>query len=620
MKTIFFNRVFCAILFSIFIGCHEPGFISLDPSYIHEVNLDNVCPSFPTNVETGVPLPPQWVFSPWAWEDNINNRDILENIVDGYLNRNIALGAVLIDSPWEKGFNTFEWDEVRYPNPQGLIDNLHQKGIKVLLWIHTEIDQSGGSLSLHQEMESKGWFIEKDGNIIFQGHKSDTASFLDLSHPDALEWLKDKISTLIQMGVDGWKLDYVQKFMPMEFDTFTGPMTLRQYSDLYYNTFYEETQRSMNLYRQGQQAMIMARSNDPLFGDPQRLNSLIVQKEINTSGWLGDQIPSWGSIGLDACIKGIYQASKDGHLATGFDIGGYSGAQPEKELLIRWAQFGALVPIMQNGGKNEHRPWEDPFDQETSDIYQKYANLHQALVPYWYTLAVQSHFFTGQPIIQLRQTNDIDYAYFQPINENTLTYFIGEDIFYGVVNEKGQDDFSFTFPQGHWIDFWDNTIEYPEEYSINYPISLDKYPIFIRKGAILPLKASTLDSIEYYVKQSDVLTLAIIPDKQNNCCVYQETQDFAIESLAAGYQTDEHGNLFIKISGLDDPIHLRILMKRIPAQVIVDSTRIAQSNKDCTLNHNTNNKVEWCYEKETSLVWILLPSSQYTRSIIVQRS
>ena len=65
-------------------------------------------------------------------------------------------------------------------------------------------------------------------------------------------------------------------------------------------------------------------------------------------------------------------------------IGGYrTGDGPlglTKELFIRWAQMGALVPLMENGGNKEHRPWMFDDNNQTLDIYRTFVYLHYEIV------------------------------------------------------------------------------------------------------------------------------------------------------------------------------------------------------------------------------------------------
>ena len=94
------------------------------------------------NVTTreNVPIPPKWAYEPWVWEDGNNNSAYLLSLVQDYLDRDIPVGVVNIDSPWETAYNTFIFNPDTYPNAQDMIDGLHDKNIKVIVWITSLIN------------------------------------------------------------------------------------------------------------------------------------------------------------------------------------------------------------------------------------------------------------------------------------------------------------------------------------------------------------------------------------------------------------------------------------------------------------------------------------------------
>ena len=53
----------------------------------------------PLNAQTP-PITPAWALGHIVWEDSLNNETGAKSIVDGYLDRNIPVDAVIIDSPW----------------------------------------------------------------------------------------------------------------------------------------------------------------------------------------------------------------------------------------------------------------------------------------------------------------------------------------------------------------------------------------------------------------------------------------------------------------------------------------------------------------------------------------
>jgi alpha-glucosidase (family GH31 glycosyl hydrolase) len=74
-----------------------------------------------------------------------------------------------------------------------------------------------------------------------------------------------------------------------------------------------------------------------------------------------------------------------GYLNFGFDIGGYRGNKNKvpKNVFVRWAQVGSMVPFMENGGNGLHEPWA--FDKEVTDIYRKFVLIHHDLKSFFLT-------------------------------------------------------------------------------------------------------------------------------------------------------------------------------------------------------------------------------------------
>ena len=64
---------------------------------------------------------PEWVLRHWVWEDESTQESAVSLVAD-YLARDIPVGAIIIDSPWETGYNTFAFDPKLYPDPQQMID------------------------------------------------------------------------------------------------------------------------------------------------------------------------------------------------------------------------------------------------------------------------------------------------------------------------------------------------------------------------------------------------------------------------------------------------------------------------------------------------------------------
>ncbi len=82
---------------------------------------------------------PEWAFHHWVWEDESTQQSAIE-LVDGYLAHDIPVGAIIIDSPWETSYNSFVFDRKRCPDPRGMIDYFHGRGVPVFPWMVSAIN------------------------------------------------------------------------------------------------------------------------------------------------------------------------------------------------------------------------------------------------------------------------------------------------------------------------------------------------------------------------------------------------------------------------------------------------------------------------------------------------
>ena len=81
------------------------------------------------------PVTPAWAFTPWVWEDSVNTQEAAVRLVTLYKQHHIPVGSIIIDSPWSTAYNNFEWDKNRYPEPEKMIQWMHDNGVRVLMWL-----------------------------------------------------------------------------------------------------------------------------------------------------------------------------------------------------------------------------------------------------------------------------------------------------------------------------------------------------------------------------------------------------------------------------------------------------------------------------------------------------
>jgi alpha-glucosidase (family GH31 glycosyl hydrolase) len=416
------------------------------------------------------PAWPEWAWRHWVWEDESTQDSVFE-MVDGYAEHDIDVAAIIIDSPWATGYNSFEWDTERFPDPQGMIDELHRRDIRVFLWIVPAINVDVEPL--YSQAAEAGWFMQSNadsGPKVVDWWKGE-GSLIDYWNPDAVAWWHALMDPVLDMGIDGWKcdgLDFSATLAP--YSPALGENVARlEYSHAYYRDFHDYTRE-----RLGDDRIITARPVDTYGAAPndeQIELAAFAPIDITWSGWVGDQDPDFG--GLRMALRNLYYSSLYGYLAFGSDIGGYrsddSELGREKEDFIRWAQLGAFCPVMENGGSGDHWPWR--FDQQTVDIYKVFVDLHHALLPYLHEQGATA--FAQQRSL------------FSFFSDETYEYMLGDDLFVAPMIEPGTSR-SVPFPdEGDWVWLFGDHTVFAGGGVETLEIPLDSFPAFVRQGSAL---------------------------------------------------------------------------------------------------------------------------------------
>jgi alpha-glucosidase (family GH31 glycosyl hydrolase) len=419
-----------------------------------------------------------------VWEDNGNTRASTEAVVGGYLSRQIPVGAVIVDSPWETGYNTLVWDTSRYPSPTDMISQFHAKGVKVIMWTTAFVDTD---TNLYQTVKQQGYGV--NGGQTFTWWKG-TGIHIDVTNPAAASWWNARMGAVLAAGVDGWKLDQGADSIGNPIQTAAGSLSVTDFKKRLSADFFDYTTTT------NPNGIIMVR---PYAAAQGGIGSDLAKCSI---GWVGDHDGGFGGIASE--LSDIYTSAQLGYGAPGVEVGGYSGAAPSKNSLIRYAQFGAVTPLMENGGANggqsQHLPWY--WDATTVGIYQYFATLHSELGSYNFSYGVDAH-LTGASIIR---GSDKTHA----------QHLLGDQLFASVITTDVTTK-SVTFPTGsNWIDYWNEDTVYTGGTTTQYSAPLAQYPLFIKTGAIIPLDVKTAVTGHGDATSAGTITVLVYPQGKSN--------------------------------------------------------------------------------------------------------
>ncbi len=385
---------------------------------------------------------PDWIYRAWMSRNSYFGSDEINSVIDRMEALGMPVGVVVLEA-WAEQLHNFAFERRRYPTPITWMRELKERDVQVVCWITSSVWVD--SLAYEQAREN-GWLVLNDDGSEHIVRWLEGGRKIDFRHPAARDWWRDLHVDLIQMGVRGIKTDGGEHMPCPNFHN--------------QHPFYYQ-QASLDAFDlAGKRGITFARSGNPLTA---QLGAF----------WAGDQHAEWDS--LAAAVRAGLSAALSGFPLWSHDIGGYSGT-PEKDLYIRWMQFGALSPIMQFHGITGREPWW--YDNETIDITRFYFTLRERLQPYlrrWGEDARQH----GTPIMRPLTWHYPDDPATHSVDDQ---YLLGPDI---LVAPMADDTPSRTvyLPEGSWIDLWTQQ-RHEGPRTIQSTPELHQIPLFVRSSAL----------------------------------------------------------------------------------------------------------------------------------------
>jgi len=127
----------------------------------------------------------------------------------------------------------------------------------VILWATSMVDTDSSNF---EELKAGGYYVKNalNGTSLLKWWHGE-GLLLDYSNPDAKAWWEKQLDNILQLGVDGWKVDGTDPFI-MEYlvpHGYSGVLTYRDYADAYYGHFFDYTRQ-----QNGEHCLIMSRPVD----------------------------------------------------------------------------------------------------------------------------------------------------------------------------------------------------------------------------------------------------------------------------------------------------------------------------------------------------------------------
>ncbi|MEU1485572.1 alpha-xylosidase [Streptomyces sp. NPDC005752] len=413
---------------------------------------------------TGRPaLPPAWSFGLWLTTSFCTSYDeeTVTSFVDGMAERGIPLSVFHFDCFWmrEYQWSDFLWDPEVFPDPEGMLARLKERGLRISMWINPYIAQKS---ALFAEGAEHGYLVRRPNGDIWQWDLWQPGmALVDFTNPAARAWYDDKLRVLLDQGVDCFKTDFGER-IPTDVVWHDGSDPERMhnyYAQIYNRTVFELLERE----RGAGEAVLFARSA--------------------TAG--GQQFPvHWGGdcfasfTAMAESLRGGLSLSLSGFGFWSHDIGGFEGT-PDPAVFKRWLAFGLLSSHSRLHGNVSYRvPWE--FGEEAVDVARKFTLLKHRLMPYLYGVAAEAH-RTGVPMMRPMLAEFPGDPASRTLDRQ---YMLGPDLLVApVFTEDGEVE--YYVPEGTWTSLLTGErVTGPAWRHETH--GFDSLPLLVRDGAVLP--------------------------------------------------------------------------------------------------------------------------------------
>lgn len=414
---------------------------------------------------TGRPaLPPAWSFGLWLTTSFTTSYDeaTVTSFIEGMKSRDLPLHVFHFDCFWMREFDwcNFQWDARTFPDPAGLLRRLHERGLKICLWINPYIAQRS---LLFEEAKREGYLLKKtDGGVWQTDLWQPGMGIVDFTNPRARAWFAKQLRRLIEMGVDCFKTDFGER-IPTDVVYHDGSDPVKMHN--HYSVLYNETVFTLLEETRGKgDAMVFARS----------AHTTAQRFPVH---WGGDCHSTFES--MAESLRGGLSLGLCGFGYWSHDIGGFEGLPPP-EVYKRWVAFGLMSSHSRLHGSSSYRvPWH--YNGEASDVLRFFTKLKCRLMPYLYGAALEAH-HEGVPMMRAMM---LEFPSDPACATLERQYMLGSSLLVApVLTEDGSVD--YYLPEGRWTHLLSGEVQTGGRWHQAKHDFLSM-PLFVRPGSIIAL-------------------------------------------------------------------------------------------------------------------------------------
>lgn len=509
---------------------HEKG--ELDYYFIPGNDMAEVVGLY-TSLTGTTPLYQRWIYGSHQSRWGYYTQDEVLDIADKFRELDIPCDVIHMDIDYMNGYRVFTFDDKKFPDVKGLSGKLAGRGVKLISIIDPGVKKDEDYFMYKEGMEMDAFAHDTDGSVYENAVWPGTSVFPDFTKQSVRSWWGDKTKILLEHGISGIWNDMNEPA------SFNGPLpddvqfeygAHEKVHNIYGHFMAKATYEGLAKNDGGKRPFVLTRA---AYAGSQKY----------CGGWTGDNHSIWAHIALS--LEQVCNLSVSGLAMCGSDIGGF-GSDTTPELLVRFYEAAVFVPFFRNHsamGTRRQEPWQ--FDETTIDAVRKTVKLRYRFIPYIYDLAHECE-KTGAPIVR-----PLVYEYPEDKHVRNISdeYMLGSFVLVAPVIAPGKEAREVYLPDGDWYDYYTG-----EKYSggryILADAPLDKVPVFIKAGAIIPVADGEIRSTEDITE--DKISILTYPGKGSFVHYQDDNETFA-------YRDGEYNAVEYTLDG--DKLEKKVLHK-----------------------------------------------------------
>ena len=409
-------------------------------------------------------LPPKWGLGFWHRTPTLYSDSLVLNEVREFKKHQFPLSVIGLEPGWQsKSYPcTYEWDPGRFPDPAKFVAQLKDQGIQTNLWMNPYISPESQLIKKLKPYTAS--------HTVWGGYVP------DYGLPGVNTIIGDHLKKYqLDIGVSGFKMDENDGF-----DSWLWPDVTLFPSKI-------PAEQMRQLY-----GMMMQKMTAQIYHE----------KNIRTYGLV--RASNAGGASFPFVIYNDYYSHRD--FITALINSSFIGvlwtpevrSSPTAEEWLRRMQTVCFSPLaMLNAWSDGTKPWSFPeVEKQVADV----AKLRMQLIPYIYTCFAEYAFYGRPPMRAMNlldgftsvagkvegKLSSTDNPYASATRKEMKDQFmVGDNVLVAPLF-AGETERKVVLPKGKWYDFYSGKLAGEGEVITVSP-GLDKIPVFVRDGGIIPM-------------------------------------------------------------------------------------------------------------------------------------